>query len=120
MQHRPWDPRDDDAIIHDCGRGVFADSSKVRETDFEGGFFRSRGRHFVAPSPQRRPVLWQAGVGGNAVLVRGSCGGAKAKQRVCPLVSHGADSVDEFRPSGFKSSAVAGDRRLGELGGCEL
>ena len=27
----------------------------------EGEFFRCRGRHFVAPSPQGQPVLWQAG-----------------------------------------------------------
>jgi alkanesulfonate monooxygenase SsuD/methylene tetrahydromethanopterin reductase-like flavin-dependent oxidoreductase (luciferase family) len=33
----------------------------VREIGFLGDLFRSRGRHFVAPSPQRRPVLWQAG-----------------------------------------------------------
>ena len=28
---------------------------------FEGKYFRCRARHFVAPSPQGRPVLWQAG-----------------------------------------------------------
>jgi alkanesulfonate monooxygenase SsuD/methylene tetrahydromethanopterin reductase-like flavin-dependent oxidoreductase (luciferase family) len=60
-QHRQWDSRDDDAIIYDRERGVFADPSKVREIGFLGDLFRSRGRHFVAPSPQRRPVLWQAG-----------------------------------------------------------
>jgi FMN-dependent oxidoreductase (nitrilotriacetate monooxygenase family) len=56
-----WDSWDDDAIVYDREAGVFADPSKVREVDFEGEFFRSKGRHFVAPSPQRRPVLWQAG-----------------------------------------------------------
>ncbi|MDT5134148.1 MAG: long-chain alkane monooxygenase, partial [Mycobacterium sp.] len=60
-QHRQWDSRDDDAIIYDRERGVFADPSKVREIGFLADLFRSRGRHFVAPSPQRRPVLWQAG-----------------------------------------------------------
>jgi hypothetical protein len=45
--------------------------------------------------------------------------GEQAK-RVCPLVSQGADSVDELGPSGFKSPAVTVDRRPGELGGCEL
>ena len=59
MQHRRWDTRDDDVVIYDRERGVFADPSKVREIDFQGEFFRSTGRHFVAPSPQRRPVLWQ-------------------------------------------------------------
>jgi hypothetical protein len=153
MRHRPRNPRDDDGIIYDCERGVFADPSKVRGIDFQCEFFRSGGRHFIAPSPQRPPVLWQAGsrepglvletvgrqrlqiiflarrgcvvtaaarIWGNAVLVRGSCRGAKPKQRVSPLVSDGADSVDELGPSGFKSPPVTDDRRLGELGGCEL
>jgi hypothetical protein len=45
---------------------------------------------------------------------------AAAGGGVCSLVSRGADSVDELRPPGFESSAVTGDRWLGELGGCEL
>jgi long-chain alkane monooxygenase len=49
MQHRPWDPRDDDATIYDCQRGAFADPSQVREIDFQGEFFRSR-------APLRRAV----------------------------------------------------------------
>jgi alkanesulfonate monooxygenase SsuD/methylene tetrahydromethanopterin reductase-like flavin-dependent oxidoreductase (luciferase family) len=56
-----WDSWDDDAIVYDRENGVFADPSKVREIDFHGEFFKSKGRHFVAPSPQKRPVLWQAG-----------------------------------------------------------
>jgi long-chain alkane monooxygenase len=56
-----WSSWDDDAIVYDRDTGVFADPSKVREIDFEGQYFKSKGRHFVAPSPQRQPVLWQAG-----------------------------------------------------------
>jgi FMN-dependent oxidoreductase (nitrilotriacetate monooxygenase family) len=56
-----WDSWDDDAILYDRETGIFADPDKVKEIDFEGEFFKSKGRFFVAPSPQRRPVLWQAG-----------------------------------------------------------
>ncbi len=56
-----WDSWQDDAVLYDRASGVFADPSKVREIDFKGKYFRSKGRFFVAPSPQRRPVLWQAG-----------------------------------------------------------
>jgi hypothetical protein len=45
---------------------------------------------------------------------------AAAGGGVWSLVSRGADSVDEIRPPGFKSSAVTVDRWLGELRGCEL
>ena len=49
-----WDSWDDDAIVYDRENGIFADPSKVREVDFQGEFFKSKGRHFVAPSPQKR------------------------------------------------------------------
>jgi long-chain alkane monooxygenase len=62
IQHRLWDARDDDAIIYDRERGVFfADRSKVREIDFQGEFFRSRGPPFRRAIAAARPVLWQAG-----------------------------------------------------------
>ncbi|MDM9648707.1 LLM class flavin-dependent oxidoreductase [Rhizobium sp. S163] len=53
-----WEP---DAIIADKESGIYADPEKVHEVIHDGPFFKSRGRHFVAPSPQGQPVLWQAG-----------------------------------------------------------
>ncbi len=61
LLYQLWDSWDDDAIVYDRENGIFADPAKVREVDFRGEFFQSKGRHFVAPSPQKRPVLWQAG-----------------------------------------------------------
>jgi FMN-dependent oxidoreductase (nitrilotriacetate monooxygenase family) len=56
-----WDSWEDGAVLYDRETGVFADPDKVREVEFDGEFFKSKGRFFVTPSPQRRPVLWQAG-----------------------------------------------------------
>jgi long-chain alkane monooxygenase len=56
-----WDSWEPDAVVYDRDTGVFADPAKVHEVNFEGKYFRSRGRSFVLPSPQHRPVLWQAG-----------------------------------------------------------
>lgn len=56
-----WDSWAPDAIVADRGSGVFADPAKVKEINFEGEYFRCRGRSFVERSPQGRPVLWQAG-----------------------------------------------------------
>jgi FMN-dependent oxidoreductase (nitrilotriacetate monooxygenase family) len=56
-----WDSWSPDAIVADRESGIYADISKVKEVHFDGEFFRSHGRSFVAPSPQGRPVLWQAG-----------------------------------------------------------
>lgn len=59
--YKLWDSWEPDAIVADKAAGVYADPAKVHVVDHEGTYYRSHGRHFVAPSPQGRPVLWQAG-----------------------------------------------------------
>jgi FMN-dependent oxidoreductase (nitrilotriacetate monooxygenase family) len=59
--YKLWDSWEPDAIVADKESGIYADPQKVREVDHQGEFFRCKGRHFVAPSPQGHPVLWQAG-----------------------------------------------------------
>lgn len=56
-----WDSWAPDAIVADKSSGLYADPTKVKIVDFQGKYFRCKGRHFCAPSPQGRPVLWQAG-----------------------------------------------------------
>jgi len=56
-----WDSWAPDAIVADRESGVYADPARVKEINFEGEYFRCRGRSFVERSPQGRPVLWQAG-----------------------------------------------------------
>ena len=52
---------EDDALVVDRTTGVYADPAKVHEIDHEGEFFRARGVLTVPPSPQRTPLLFQAG-----------------------------------------------------------
>jgi FMN-dependent oxidoreductase (nitrilotriacetate monooxygenase family) len=59
--YKLWNSWEPDAIIADKETGVYADPAKVHEVIHEGEYYKSRGRHFVAPSPQGQPVLWQAG-----------------------------------------------------------
>ena len=61
---RHWDTWEDDAIVFDRERGVFADPAKVHRLDHRGKWFRSRGPFTVPRSPQGRPVLIQAGQSG--------------------------------------------------------
>jgi len=56
-----WDSWAPDAIVADKATGVYADPEKVRLIDHRGKYFKCKGRHFCAPSPQGRPVIWQAG-----------------------------------------------------------
>ncbi|GGC81288.1 N5,N10-methylene tetrahydromethanopterin reductase [Chelatococcus reniformis] len=59
-----WDSWEPGAIVADKASGIYADPSKVKLVDHDGPYFKCKGRHFCAPSPQGRPVLWQAGSSG--------------------------------------------------------
>src|ERR1700761_2034421 len=52
---------EDDAVVRDRAAGIFTDPSKVHGIDHEGEFFKVPGIHLCEPSPQRSPVIYQAG-----------------------------------------------------------
>ncbi|HMP57650.1 MAG TPA: NtaA/DmoA family FMN-dependent monooxygenase, partial [Novosphingobium sp.] len=62
-----WDSIGEGAILADRERGVFADPAKVRLLDHQGEFFRCNTVGPVLPSPQKRPVLFQAGTSGRGL-----------------------------------------------------
>jgi FMN-dependent oxidoreductase (nitrilotriacetate monooxygenase family) len=51
----------DDAVLADRRRGVFANPSRVRRIEHDGRQYRISATHLCEPSPQRTPVLYQAG-----------------------------------------------------------
>jgi FMN-dependent oxidoreductase (nitrilotriacetate monooxygenase family) len=59
-----WDTWEDDAIVLDRERGLFADPAKVHPLRHAGEWFRSRGPFTVPRTPQGHPVLIQAGQSG--------------------------------------------------------
>lgn len=52
---------EDDAVVHDRAGDLFADPEKVHAINHHGEFFNVPGIHLTEPSPQRTPVLFQAG-----------------------------------------------------------
>lgn len=52
---------EEDAVVRDRERHVFSDPAKIHEIRHEGKFFQVPGIHLCEPSPQRTPVLYQAG-----------------------------------------------------------
>lgn len=52
---------DDGAVVRDTKSGRYADPGKVHRIDHVGKRYRVEGPHLVEPSPQRTPVLFQAG-----------------------------------------------------------
>jgi FMN-dependent oxidoreductase (nitrilotriacetate monooxygenase family) len=56
-----WDSWEDDAVVADPERGVWAEDDKVHVIDHRGRFFRVRGPLNLSRSPQGHPLLVQAG-----------------------------------------------------------
>ncbi|WP_380158476.1 LLM class flavin-dependent oxidoreductase [Kineococcus sp. R86509] len=52
---------EDDAVVRDAGRGIYADPAKVHDIDHHGKYFDVPGAFLCEPSPQRTPVIFQAG-----------------------------------------------------------
>jgi FMN-dependent oxidoreductase (nitrilotriacetate monooxygenase family) len=53
---------EDDAVIRDVENGIYADPAKIHDIDHRGEFYPDvPGPHLAEPSPQRTPVLFQAG-----------------------------------------------------------
>lgn len=52
---------DDGAVLKDKASGVYADATKIHKIYHEGERYRVEGPHLPAPSPQRTPLLFQAG-----------------------------------------------------------
>lgn len=53
-----WDV---DAVIDDASRGVYTDPSKIHDIHHKGEHYSIEGFNLMEPSPQRTPVLAQAG-----------------------------------------------------------
>jgi FMN-dependent oxidoreductase (nitrilotriacetate monooxygenase family) len=59
---RLWESSwEDGAVVKDRRRGIYADPARVHSVDVDGKYFQVHGVHLSEPSPQRTPVLYQAG-----------------------------------------------------------
>lgn len=65
LWQRSWD---DDAVVEDRDRGVFAEPARVHPIEHRGEFFTVPGFHLTEPSPQRTPVIYQAGASPRGVV----------------------------------------------------
>lgn len=100
---RLWDSWDEDAVVLDEERGVWADFSKVRTVDFEGRFYRSRGPLNGPRSPQGYPVFTQAG--GSP---RGKRFAARTANSIISGVDGGVEGMKKFREDVRAEAAAAG------------
>jgi long-chain alkane monooxygenase len=63
---------EDGAVLRDKGSGVFTDPAKVHPIRHKGARFEVPGIHLCEPSPQRTPVLYQAGTSSRGKVFAGT------------------------------------------------
>ncbi|MCY4406388.1 MAG: NtaA/DmoA family FMN-dependent monooxygenase, partial [Rhodospirillaceae bacterium] len=52
---------EEDAVLCDTARGRYADPARIHPIDHAGAYYEVEGPHLSEPSPQRTPLLFQAG-----------------------------------------------------------
>ena len=55
---------EDNALVRDAARDVYIEPARVHQIDHVGRWFQVPGPHMCEPSPQRTPILFQAGQSG--------------------------------------------------------
>jgi long-chain alkane monooxygenase len=93
---------EEDALHLDKATGLFADRDKLHRLEYSGEHYRSSGYYTLDPSPQRTPVLFQAGTSPAGRQLAATWAEAVFVQGTTP--GHTAGNVADIR------------RRAGELG----
>jgi FMN-dependent oxidoreductase (nitrilotriacetate monooxygenase family) len=86
---------EEDAVLEDREAQIYADPAKVHDIGHRGTYFSVPGVSLVEPSPQRTPVIWQAGTSstGRAFAARN----AEAVFTVAPTPQTLRPFVDDIR-----------------------
>lgn len=86
---------EDDAVVCDRDRGVFTDPAKVHHIGHAGRYFTVPGIHLTHPSPQRTPVIYQAGASPRGIQF--AAGNAEAIFTAAPTKEMLAKTVVRIR-----------------------
>lgn len=107
---------DDDAMVRDAARRIYADPAKIHPVKHEGRHFRSQGVHMCEPSPQRTPVLFQAGTS-----TRGRSFAARHAE--CVFLTGSTKEMIRNHAADIRARAVAFGRAPGDvaiIAGCTI
>ncbi|MGW7773696.1 LLM class flavin-dependent oxidoreductase [Pseudomonas putida] len=99
---------EEDAVRADRTSGVYTDPSKVHGIEHDGTYFKVPGFHLSAPSPQRTPVLYQAGASS-----RGRAFAAANAE--CVFVAAPSKTVLKKQVSDLRAAAVAAGRKGSDI-----
>ena len=86
---------EDDAVVRDRETGVFTDPAKVHDIGHKGKHFTVPGIHISEPSPQRTPVIYQAGASSRGIAF--AAGNAEAIFVAAPTKAVLKNTVSKIR-----------------------
>jgi alkanesulfonate monooxygenase len=98
----------DDAVKRDAEAGIYTDPNRVRAVQHESAFHRLNAVHLCEPSPQRTPVLYQAGSSASGLDFAG-------RHAECVFISGPSQAVLTPRVTALRAAAEAAGRRADDL-----
>lgn len=99
---------EDGAVRRDKAARVFADPARVHKVRHQGRYYQVEGYHLSEPSPQRTPVLFQAGTSGRGQLFA-------ARHAEAVFVSGGDKAQVRQSVQSLREAAVRAGRRPEDL-----
>ncbi|WP_342654213.1 LLM class flavin-dependent oxidoreductase [Pseudomonas sp. F3-2] len=99
---------EDDAVIEDRQARVYAQPEKVHYVRHSGEFYQVEGYHLCEPSPQRTPVLFQAGSSERGLQFAGS-------NAECVFISGQNKAATREQVDKVRASAVAAGRNPDDI-----
>ena len=101
VMYRLWEGSwEDGAALRDRERRMFADSARIHRVRHKGQFYRLDAIHLCEPSPQRTPVLYQAGASAKGMAFA-------AKHAECVFVGDSPADIGAGKNAGMRT-IVAG------------
>jgi len=99
---------EDDAVIEDRQARIYAQPDKVHYVRHSGEFYQVEGYHLCEPSPQRTPVLFQAGSSERGLQFAGS-------NAECVFISAQNKTATREQVDKVRASAVAAGRNPDDI-----
>ncbi|TWC11600.1 MULTISPECIES: LLM class flavin-dependent oxidoreductase [unclassified Pseudomonas] len=95
---------EDDAVLNDREQRIYAQPEKVHKVRHRGEFYQVEGYHLCEPSPQRTPVLFQAGSSERGLLFAG-------RHAECVFISGQNKTATRSQVDKVRASAIQSGRK---------
>jgi len=97
-----------DAVVRDRATGTYADPAKVHGIDHAGTHYQVPGIHLCEPSPQRTPVLYQAGASARGLEFAG-------RHAECVFIAAPTQTVLKRAVDGIRGAVLGQGRRADDV-----